>query len=258
LQAPANAGSYTVKLLENDTFVQVASGNTLNIGSTPITGVPTPVNTGTPTPTRTPTPTTGPTATPQPTSTPAPTVAPEPGSTAINLNLALHGIGKGGDSANPNGTGNTTPLRPQRTVAVEVFDSANTLTKTISGTVTYDTASGHFKGLVSLGTGIANGSYTIRVKADQLLRTVVPGIQNLISGNTFDAPLTAMVTGDINNDNQLNILDYNILMGCYSDLSPASNCPAGDELRADITDDGDVNQFDYNLFLRELINRGGQ
>jgi hypothetical protein len=56
----------------------------------------------------------------------------------------------------------------------------------------------------------------------------------------------------------INILDYNILMGCYSDLSPAINCPAGEEKRADITDDGAVNQFDYNLFLRELINRGGQ
>ncbi len=211
-----------------------------------------------PTPTKTPTPTAEPTDVPQPTNTPMPTPTLVPGSTNIAFNLALHGLGKGGDSANPNGTGNMTPLRSQRTVSVDVYNDSNVLVKTVTGTVAFDTTSGHFKGLISLGTDISSGAHQIRVKTDQFLRALVPGIQNLTAGQTKELPLAALVNGDINNDNQLNILDYNILMGCYSDLSPAVNCPAGEELRADITDDGAVNQFDYNLFLRELINRGGQ
>lgn len=221
------------------------------------TPTPTPTTAG-PTPTRTPTPTAVPTDVPQPTNTPMPTPTLVPGSTNIKLSLGLHGLGKGGDSANPNGTGNMTPLRSQRTVSVEVYNDANVLVKNITGTVAFDASSGYFEGVISLGTDVATGAHQIRVKTDQFLRTLVPGIQNLTAGETKELPRTALVNGDINSDNSLNILDYNILMGCYSDLSPATNCPAGDELRADITDDGDVNQFDYNLFLRELINRGGQ
>jgi hypothetical protein len=55
----------------------------------------------------------------------------------------------------------------------------------------------------------------------------------------------------------MNILDYNILMNCYSDLLPPVNCDALKKGSADLTDDGQVNQYDYNLFLRELNNRGG-
>lgn len=223
---------------------------------------PTPTPTAYVTPTPSPTPyvyvTPTPTAALYPTNTPVPTTPYDPGTTAITFNLALHGLGKGGDAANPNGTGNTTPLHPQRTVMVEVYDASNALVQSTNGLVTYDSASGLFSGLVSLGDSIASGAYTVKVKTDQFLRTLVPGIQTITSGQNLNLPKTAMVGGDINNDNQLNILDYNILIGCYSDLSPAANCAAGDEVKADITDDGNINQFDYNLFLRELTNRGGQ
>jgi hypothetical protein len=220
---------------------------------------PTPTVYNIPTPTQPfeyPTPT--PTHAPYPTSTPMPYVTVEPGSSSINFTLALHGLGNGGDSANPNGQGNATPLHPQRTVAVDVYDASNSLVTSQNGLVTFNSTSGYFEGLISLGSSIASGPYTVKVKTDQFLRTIVPGIQNLVANQSVNLPKTALIGGDINSDNQLNILDYNILMGCYSDLSPAISCAAGDEVKADITDDGAVNQFDYNLFLRELINRGGQ
>jgi hypothetical protein len=53
--------------------------------------------------------------------------------------------------------------------------------------------------------------------------------------------------GDINEDNVLNILDYNLLLNCYSDLSPQRGpCDANQKAAADLTDDGRVQQFDYN------------
>lgn len=257
MASPPVAGVYTVKLLKDDSFVQIASGNTLTVTES---GYPTPTTYNAPTPTKTPTPVYQPTATPgyQPTATPYPVATLAQGQTGVSLTLALHGLGKGGDNANPNGSGTANPLRPQRNVTLDVFNASNAIVKTVQGTVAFDSASGLFKGTINLGSDLSSGTYTMRVKTDQFLRSLVPGIQNLTSGQTADAPKTAMVNGDINNDNTVNILDYNILTGCYSDLNAAVNCAAGDKAKADITDDGSVNFFDYNLFLRELSNRGGQ
>ncbi len=55
----------------------------------------------------------------------------------------------------------------------------------------------------------------------------------------------------------MNILDYNLLIGCYSDLLPASHCPAAIKPLADLNDDGNVNQFDYNIILKAFLNRAG-
>jgi hypothetical protein len=87
---------------------------------------------------------------------------------------------------------------------------------------------------------------------------LVPGIQSLTQGTVNQLPATVLVNGDIDGNNTLNILDYNILMGCYSDFEPAKSCTAANKSLSDLDDDGDVNQYDYNLFLREITNRAGQ
>ena len=96
------------------------------------------------------------------------------------------------------------------------------------------------------------------MKLPEYLRANVPGILTIVAGDTNEVPTTTLITGDINGDNVINILDYNLLMGCYSDFLPPVSCSSQNEILADITDDGEVNQFDYNLFLRELTSRGGQ
>ncbi len=70
-------------------------------------------------------------------------------------------------------------------------------------------------------------------------------------------PTVTMVAGDVNGDNSLNILDYNLLVGCYSDLLPAISCTQATKVKTDLNDNGDVNQFDYNLFLREITVQTG-
>jgi hypothetical protein len=192
------------------------------------------------------------------TSTPVPTVTVAPGNTAVSLNLLLHGIGKGGDSANPNSGGNPSPRRTQRNVTVEVYNSQNQLILTKQGNVSFGAANGNFTGQVDLGTTIATGVYSVKVKTTQFLNTLVPGIQSLTQGTVNQLPATVLVNGDIDGNNTLNILDYNILMGCYSDFLPAPSCSTTNKPLADLDDDGDVNQYDYNLFLREITNRAGQ
>jgi Ricin-type beta-trefoil lectin domain-like len=225
------------------------------------TKAPTPTTiaaTATSVPTSVPTATNAPSATAIPTVTSMPTATIVPGSTNLAVQLFLHGLGKGGDSANPTGTGTTNPLHPQRNITVEVLNSNNQLVLTKTGTVTYASGSGSFDGNINLGNTLNNGIYTIKIKTNQFLRNLVPGIQTLTAGANNAIPATTLVTGDINGDNVINILDYNVIQGCFSDLLPAADCTSANNVLADLTDDGHVNQFDYNLFLRELTNVGGQ
>jgi hypothetical protein len=173
------------------------------------------------------------------------------------LIVCLHGLGNCGDSSNPHGAGNLNPKHPQRIVTISVYNSQNILATTTQGTITYDPSSGVFKGIINIG-GLASGAYLVKVKTDQYLQAQIPGIQNIIAGQTTTLPQVSLIAGDINGDNHLNILDYTILMGCYSDLLPAANCTASASAMSDLNDDGQVNALDYNLFLRELSTSLGQ
>jgi parallel beta-helix repeat protein len=189
---------------------------------------------------------------------PSPSATVAPGSTQLVVSLLLHGLGKAGDSTNPSSSLSATPKHADRTVTVEVLDTQNKLITTKTGTVTYSDSLGGFSGTVNLGTGFTSGSYQIKVKTPQTLKAVVEGIQTISSGNTKTLPVTTLITGDVNGDNALNILDYNIINGCFSDLLPAAACTDANKVLADLNDDGAVNQFDYNLFVREILTQAGK
>lgn len=198
-----------------------------------------------------------PTVTTVPTAIPTPTVNPQ--STALSLNVFLHGIGSSGDNANPfaSDMSTKTPLHPTRDITVFVYNDQNQLSTTKTGLVTYDPTSGSFKGIVDLGNTLEQGDYTIRVKEDTHLRRLVPGIQQLNAATVNSLPAITVIAGDVNGDNTLNILDYNLIVGCYSDLLPAISCTPENKVLTDLNDNGDVNQFDYNLFLREITVQSG-
>ncbi len=241
-----------------------AAYNAITCAAPTATPTPSPAPTSTPTPTPKPTntptpkPTSAPTLTPTsvPTIAPSPTLTPVAGNTYINLEIFLHGIGLGGDNVNHESSGNLNPLHKVIKVNVDVYNIQNQPVLSGTGDVEYSSASGTFKGDINMGNELVTGSYLIKVKADKYLRATVPGIITLKSGGTNQVARVSLISGDINNDNLINILDYNILAACYSDLNPAKNCP--DPASADLTDDGEVNQFDYNLFLRELSAQAGE
>jgi hypothetical protein len=220
---------------------------------------PTPTKIPTPTPTRAPTPTFTPTPTPRPTSTPIPTATPVPQATKFAFTLFMHGIGHSGDNSNPSAytLSNQKPVHPQRPVTVQVINASNQLVLTKTGLVNYQATNGNFVGTIDMGTTLTSGSYTVKIKGEQYLNKLIPGIQSITAGVTNTLAQATLVTGDVNNDNKLDILDYNIIVGCYSDFAPAQSCTAAQKLSADLTDDGNVNQFDYNLFLRDLSVQSG-
>jgi len=58
-----------------------------------------------------------------------------------------------------------------------------------------------------------------------------------------------VISGDINNDKTIDILDYNILLNCMQNI----NCSPGSAqyIASDIDEDGVVDGVDYNLWLRQ-------
>jgi hypothetical protein len=122
----------------------------------------------------------------------------------------------------------------------------------------YSSSSGSFKTTFTMTQPITTGSYTIKATTDTHLTRLVPGIQNITAGQNNELPNATFIAGDIINDNKLDILDYNTLIGCYSDLAAATSCNDTQKTASDLNDDGAVNQFDYNLLLREIAIQPGQ
>jgi hypothetical protein len=226
------------------------------------TATPTPTLPGQPTATPTPSYTPSPTIPGQPTATPTqPQVTPTPtGSgitTGLRLSVKLHGLGKGGDNVNPDSLGNMTPLTLQRPITVQVLNGAGTVIYSKDGKLEYRAITGTFS--ETMQTPLISGPYIVKIKTPKYLQNAFPGIITVTGGQTNDLPVIDLVAGDVNNDNILNISDYNLIRDCYSDLTLAIDC--ADETKkqsSDITDDGAVNQFDYNLFIRELSVRSGE
>ena len=181
-----------------------------------------------------------------------------PSNNVFDVSVFLHGLGKGGDNVNPNSIGNNNPLHPQRTATVIATDSSNHIA-TQRGTVTFSQAAGSFTGQVNMGN-LTNGNYLVKIKADGFLQKQIPGIISISSLQTT-IPSVTLVAGDINNDNQLDLLDYNILISCFGSKQSTTSCvkpPTQQSLGADINDDGTIDGSDYNLFLRELsVQKGG-
>lgn len=156
------------------------------------------------------------------------------------------------------------PLHKQRLIDISVYDIQNTLVTQQTGTIQYNSANSNFSGQVDMGN-LASGSYLIRVHLDGNLTKQFTGIQTITTGkNNIIVPQLSLVTGDINNDNQLDISDYNILVSCFGSKLTTSSCPqqyrpSSTSPGADILDDnGQVDGADYNEFLRELSVQVGQ
>lgn len=184
-----------------------------------------------------------------------------PSKTTMDITVFLDGIGNRGDNTNPtdHSLSNKNPKHPTIGADIQVFTLSNQLIASGTGTITYNPSTGNYRGNVPIQTGFPGGQYTMKVKADTYLRRQVNGVQNIVAGQENKISDIPLVAGDVNNDNKLNILDYNSILDCYSDLSAAANCSAAEKsVKTDLNDDNAVNQVDYNLFLREISTQPGQ
>lgn len=188
-----------------------------------------------------------PSITPVTTLTPTITISNTNGITFL-VTICPHGLGNCGDNVSPHG-GNVSPKHTTRMFTIQVFNGTNQLVKTIQGTITYNSTNQNFQGNISAGT-ISPGSYFVSAKIDGFLATRIPGFLTISQNKQVTLNPLSLVTGDINNDNQLDISDYNLIVSCFGSKATTASCQHKDA--ADINDDGKTDAVDYNLFLREL------
>ena len=215
---------------------------------------------GNPVPTLSPTPPlpTG-NVTPTVTTMPNPSPTPQANDIVLSAIASLHGIGASGDSANPTDSAfsNKQPIHTQREFEINLYNANNQLVLSKKSNLGYVSGQGFYIGTFNLGTSIAPGSYKTKIVTNSYLYKLIPGIIQINPASKISLPPIALITGDINRDNLINVIDYSLLIGCYSDIQPPVSCSAPTDTLSDLNDDSNVNQIDYNLFIREIsVQRG--
>ena len=245
--APGDAAAENVLASSLPAYVAITAGATTVPCATPTTVIsatatPSPLITNTITPTGV-----------------SPTMTPTVNGKRLDLTVLLHCMGNSGDNVNETNASlsNKYPKHPEKTVLVGIYNALNQLVATKTATILYSSPSGNFTGSVNLDSNFPTGNYIVKVKNSTHLQRRVGGIISIGSSQATILPTVTLITGDANNDNVINILDYNMLIGCYSDLLAAPSCDEQKKLVTDMDDDGNVNQTDYNLFLREITVQNG-
>jgi len=143
----------------------------------------------------------------------------------------------------------------QRPVEIELFDSNNQPLPVKQGTVSFNNATNRFRGTVDMGS-LPVGNYTVKVKTPKYLKKLIPGIQTITKGRTapYIIPPVTLVVGDANNDNRVNILDFNKWLGCYQGKIDEASCPS-----VDFNDNGKIrgDLVDGNLLIKSFETREG-
>ncbi len=150
--------------------------------------------------------------------------------TRILLSVSLPGI------SNRTGSAAASPKRIARETKVEIYNSSNQKVSDKTGNLIYDTASKLYKGTISLGDGFTTGQYIVKVRMDNSLWRRVPGIVT-ITANTDNNPTQQiqLVTGDLDQNNSLTVIDYTNFVKCFKD---ESTCTSAMKILADLDDDG--------------------
>ena len=190
-----------------------------------------------------------------PTATPTP---PLPGSTVLELSLALGGIGP------RNNTVQNSKIA-KSPVTINVFKMSEGGDETPvpparKGILIYNLLEGKFKGTVNLGTSLSPGKYEFKIKVDRYLQKLVPGIFTVnahtteIQKITVDLPATnPLLAGNINMEGQsedtINAMDYNSILNCYGGKF-SSDCKT--KVFPDLNFDEKVDIIDLNIVLRNI------
>ncbi len=227
-------------------YVWITDFAKVNPGGSATTDNSTDDNNSTPPPSGGGTATSTPTATPTnppggATATLTPTNIPGGGSgNTLSLTIDLPGIGTGtaaGDNPNPN------PVAKAGTL--DLYDAQGQKTQSISATFNYNAGSGTFSSSINVPTG----TYQLKVHTDNSLIKDL-GLKTIGSGANNAGPVE-LVTGDLNQDNVLDLSDYNIFLSCFGTKS------CSQKAAADLNLDGKVNEIDLNIFYSGLASRQG-
>lgn len=190
------------------------------------------------------------------TCSPQPTEAVAQGNTGLNFSVNLPGIAQK-LSTNED---NSNPVNSSRIATIQIFDSSNTTALQGPGgiekrSLVFNTANYKFEGAIDLGAAFTTGSYTLKLGLDNTLKKQIGGILTITQGSASNtATLTQLVPGDIDQNNSIDILDYNSFVACYKNLPI---CTADLSSLADLNDNGTIDILDLNILQRGFSVRNG-
>ena len=209
----------------------------------------------------------GPTENPTPTPTEGPNPTPPSGGMRINFLIGLHNLGSTGDSktSDPNLAGsNPDPRTRTRNFEVLFLTPQEEAVASFNDNIIFNDESnspniGKFIGHHDFENNEHEGrNYIVKVRSSGYLWKRIPGgVQTLIPGAFL--PLTELVSGDINMDNQINLSDFQIYRSCsiYSRNEGLCNGNQSFRARSDINDDGIVDSIDQTMLQKEMSVRQG-
>lgn len=129
----------------------------------------------------------------------------------------------------------------------------NSFKKNVFGnSLKYNISNKNFSNSASINLGkIDAGSYKILVKSDKYLRRFVEVIAIPANGDTinFANPIT-LSAGDIDNNNVIDIQDYEAIRACFGSRVSTFSCVFKEA--SDLNDDGVVDGIDYNTFVKNF------
>lgn len=200
---------------------------------------------------------------PTPTLSPSPTTAPTsaPNPISISLSLKFAGVGNAAFGDNTQPTANnlskqvTLCFYPPNSQLTPDTDPNCSQGTQANGTVTY--AKGQFTNIGAyqntsfpVGTSLAPGNYDIYILLPNYLHKK---LQNQAISNGAFIPLTTLIPGDLNGDNQIDSDDWNMVVRNCFGKSVATTPPC---VTADLNFDGMVNETDVNIITNYLGSKG--
>lgn len=209
-----------------------------------------------------------PSSTTQPTSQPSNTPTKKDDNDKGSIKIHFEGI----DPEN-----NPKPHHPQRDIELHFYktqDFSQTPDASVDTTVTFDSSdpNGSFVNTAIDLSSVPQGTYYVLAKSpegslSELLTQqpipIAPGTPTMLNGTSSNTNTTQNFRmGDLNNDNVVDITDYNILVDCYGIKVNSTGCTnhnINDQTKgvfADLNDDGEVNGIDYNILLRNFGQSG--
>lgn len=197
--------------------------------------------------TQTPTSGSQPTGNPFATNTLVPTInaSPPPGGASIRITASLPAVGTVFASDNK------TVKEPNRQVQIQLVRAGSTTPITASGTLAFNGSA--YAGYVIVPS-VTAGSYQIKARLNNTLYKVIPGIYTIQDQSSINTSPVALNSGDVNQDNRIDLFDYNIILGC---VQKKSSCTQTFRSLSDLDSNGVVEAEDYNIFLTQLDFREG-
>ncbi len=185
--------------------------------------------------------TTGPTAT----ATVPPSVPPN--GALVKVTVRLPGIGTSFTSDNKN------PVQTVRPADIQLVSQGSAPINATGNLAWNTTTKNDYTGTISV-QNLTPGYYQIKVRLDNTIYKLIPGVYNLNVGETVNTQAVSLNSGDFNRDNSLDLFDYNIILSC---MQGTPLCTQTYRTLADLNSDGKTDPADFNVFLKQLDVRAG-